>query len=140
MAAALGIAVTGAIFQGLVSSRLGDLLGSSGVSAAQQDSISEQLGSGVIAHVPGLDPGLANQVASAGNEAFVYALGSAMTVSAVIALAGAVVGGLAIRAKGKGPATTLEAAEADLNPGGSALAAKETMEHLAPARAGERVS
>ena len=41
-----------------------------------------------------------------------------MTVSAVIALAGAVIGGLAIRAKGKGPATTLEAAEADLNPGG----------------------
>ncbi len=110
----LGIAVTGAIFQSLVSSRLGDLLGASGVSAAQQDSISEQLGSGVVAEVPGLDPGLAERVAAAGNEAFVYALGSAMTVSAVIALVGAVVGGLAIRAKGKAEAEPLRVpADAD---------------------------
>ncbi len=110
----LGIAVTGAIFQSLVSSRLGDLLGSSGISTAQQDSISEQLGSGVVAHVPGLDPSLVDQVASAGNEAFVYALGSAMTVSAVIALVGAVIGGLAIRAKSKGEAEPLRVpADAD---------------------------
>src|SRR5512147_2521060 len=39
----LGIAVTGAIFQGLVSSRLDTLLGGTGVTAAQRQSISDQL-------------------------------------------------------------------------------------------------
>jgi EmrB/QacA subfamily drug resistance transporter len=66
-----------------------------------------------------------NDAARVGGDDFVYALGTAMTVSAVIALVGAVVGGLAIRAKGRGSGTTVEAAEATVNPGGSAVAAKE---------------
>jgi EmrB/QacA subfamily drug resistance transporter len=131
----LGIAVTGAIFQGLVSAKLGDLLGGSGVSAAQRDSVSEQLGSGTVTHVPGLDAAQAKEVASAGSEAFVYALGNAMTVSAAIALAGAVVGAVAIRAKKRGDELSVEAAEANVNPGGSALAAEERE----LAAAGERV-
>ena len=48
-----------------------------------------------------------------------------MTVSGVVALAGAVVGATAIRAKRKGSAS--EAAEAAVNPGGSELAAREAM-------------
>jgi EmrB/QacA subfamily drug resistance transporter len=119
----LGVAVTGAIFQGLVSSRLDSLLGGSGVSTAQQDSISEQLGGGSTGHIQGLAPGQAKEVASAGAEAFVYALGHAMTVSGAVAVVGAVVGATAIRAKGK--KSTLEAAEAEVNPGGEALAARE---------------
>jgi EmrB/QacA subfamily drug resistance transporter len=123
----LGIAVTGAIFQALVSSKLGDLLGGSGVTVAQQDSVSEQLGSGTVAQVPGLDAAQAKEVASAGAEAFVYALGNAMLVSAAIALAGAVVGAVAIRAKKRDRGITIEAAEANVNPGGSAVAAEEAM-------------
>ncbi|MBK5220067.1 MAG: MFS transporter [Thermoleophilia bacterium] len=130
----LGIAVTGAIFQGLVSSRLDSLLGGSGISAAQRDTVSEQLGGGVVGHLPGLDAAQAKEVAAAGNEAFVYALGNAMTVSAAIALAGAVVGAVAIRAKRRGE-ISIEAAEADVNPGGSALAAEER--ELAAAGAAE---
>jgi hypothetical protein len=128
----LGIAVTGAIFQGLVGSRLGDLLAGSGVSAAQQSRISESLGSGSTeGALSGLDPGQVNQVKVAGSEAFVYALGHAMTVSAIVALVGAAIGATAIRAKRReGPA---EAAEAEVSPGGEVVAAREAVaaEHAA---------
>jgi MFS family permease len=124
----LGVAVTGAIFQGLVSSRLDSLLSGSGVTAAQRDAISERLGGGSVGKVRGLDPAQAKQVSIAGSEAFVYALGHAMTVSAGVALLGAVVGATAIRAKSRKPATTIEAAEATANPGGAAVAAEEAEE------------
>jgi len=124
----LGIAITGAIFQALVSSKLDTLLIGSGISGTQRGDIAEQLGGGsVSAALKGLDPAQAKQASAAGSEAFVYALGNAMTVSAVIALAGAVIGVVAIRAKSKRP-TTVEAAEAVANPGGSAIAAEETEE------------
>src|SRR5690349_16981507 len=68
----LGIAVTGAIFQGLVSSKLDSLLGGSGVTAAQRQSISDQLGGGTVPKVPGLDAAQVKEITVAGNEAFVY--------------------------------------------------------------------
>lgn len=123
----LGIAVTGAIFQGLVSSKLGDLLAGSGVGAAQQDAVSDQLGSGTLPRVPGLDAAQTREVANAGGEAFVYALGNAMMVSAAIALAGAAVAAFAIRAKKREVGMSVEAAEANVNPGGSAVAAEEAV-------------
>jgi EmrB/QacA subfamily drug resistance transporter len=121
----LGVAVTGAIFQGLVSSKLDSLLAGSGVTAAQRSAISDQLGGGSVGNVPGLDPAQAKQVTAAGGEAFVYALGHAMTVSAFVALLGAVIGATAIRAQGRRTPTTVEAAEATANPGGEAVAAEE---------------
>jgi EmrB/QacA subfamily drug resistance transporter len=123
----LGIAVTGAIFQGLVSSRLETLLGGAGITTAQRESISDQLGGGGAPSVPGLDPAQAKEVVAAGNEAFVYALSHAMTVSAFVALFGAAVGAIAIRAKAKTPISP-EAAAAEANPGGEALAAGEARE------------
>jgi EmrB/QacA subfamily drug resistance transporter len=137
----LGVAVTGAIFQGLVSSRLDSLLSGSRISAADRAEISEQLGSGsVTGALKGLDPVQAKQAASAGAESFVYALGHAMSVSGAVALAGAVVGVVAIRAKGKGPSTVKEA-EASVNPGGSAVAAiEESAPAPKPVAAGETVS
>jgi EmrB/QacA subfamily drug resistance transporter len=121
----LGVAVTGAIFQGLVSSRLDTLLVGSGVDAAQRSEIAHQLGGGSTERVQGVDPAQAKEVIAAGREAFVYALGHAMEVSAAVALVGAVVGATAIRAKGK--KSTAKAAEATANPGGSAVAARETV-------------
>jgi len=120
----LGVAVTGAIFQGLVTSKLGSLLSGSGVTAAQRDAVSEQLGGGSVAKVPGLSAAQAKEVTTAGSEAFVYALGHAMTVSGLVALLGAVIGATAIRAKAKGH-TSVEAATAEANPGGEAIAAEE---------------
>ena len=128
----LGVAVTGAIFQGLVSSRLETLLGGTGITAAQQESISDQLGGGGAPSVPGVDPAQAKEVFAAGNEAFVYALSHAMTVSAFVTLAGALVGAFAIRAKGKTPVSA-QAATAEANPGGEAIAAEEAREAAQPA-------
>ncbi len=128
----LGVAVTGAIFQGLIGPRLDSLLAGSGVTAAQRDAISEGLGGGSAGHLPGLDPAQVKQVTLASGEAFVYALGTAMTVSAFVAVAGAVIAAFAIRAKKRAPATTLEEAEAAVNPGGSAVTATEEQPALAP--------
>ncbi len=128
----LGIAVTGAIFQSLVSSRLGDLLNGSGISAGQRNAISAELGGGGTGQIAGLDPTQAREVVSAGGEAFVYALGTAMTVSAAIALAGALIAALTIRARHQ-PAGAAEAPEPNLNPAGPALATEE--HELAPAGA-----
>jgi len=122
----LGVAVTGAIFQGLVSSKLDSLLGGSGVTAGQQEAISDQLGGGSLEKVPGVDPAQAKQVAAAGREAFVYALGHAMTVSGFVALVGALIGATAIRAKTR-TRTTVEAATAEANPGGEGVAAEEAV-------------
>jgi len=97
----LGVAVTGAIFQGLVSSKLDSLLGGSGVTEAQRQSIADQLGGGAAPHVQGLDASQVKGVVAAGNEAFVYALSHAMTVSGFVALLGAGIGATAIRSKAK---------------------------------------
>jgi EmrB/QacA subfamily drug resistance transporter len=124
----LGVAVTGAIFQTLVSSRLDSLLAGSGVTAAQRGAVADQLGGGSIGKVPGLDGAQAKQVAAAGGEAFVYALGHAMTVSGFVALLGALVGATAIRSKRRSAEISVEAVEASVNPGGSALAAEQAEE------------
>jgi EmrB/QacA subfamily drug resistance transporter len=123
----LGVAITGAIFQGLVSSKLDSLLSGSGVTEAQRGAISEQLGGGSVQKVPGLDPAQTKQVIAAGSEAFVYALGHAMTVSGFVALLGAAIGATAIRAKSN-TATSVEAAAAEASPGGEALAGQEAQE------------
>ncbi len=127
----LGIAVTGAIFQGLVSSKLDSLLGGTGVTAAQRESISDQLGGGGVPHVQGLGASQATEVVTAGNEAFVYAVSHAMTVSGFVALVGALIGATAIRSKGR--TTTPEAAVAEASPGGEALAGEEAREAAQPA-------
>lgn len=134
----LGVAVTGAIFQGLVSSHLDSLLTGSGISAVDRSEISEQLGSGSVSGaLKGLDPVQAKEAAAAGADSFVYALGHAMSVSAVVALVGAVIGVTAIRAKGK-YSSTLEETEAAVNPGGSAVTAIEEFEAgRQPVAAGE---
>jgi len=64
---------------------------------------------------------------TASPQQFVDALGFAMTVCAAVALAGAAVGAVAIRAKKNNGEHRLsvEAAEANVNPGGSSIAARE---------------
>jgi EmrB/QacA subfamily drug resistance transporter len=129
----LGVAVTGAIFQGLVGSRLDTLLAGSGISAADRGEIAHQLGAGSAeGALKKLDPAQAKQAAAAGSEAFVYALGHAMSVSGFVALLGAGIGVVAIRAKGK-TASTLEEAEAAVSPGGERVTAIEESEAPEPA-------
>jgi EmrB/QacA subfamily drug resistance transporter len=123
----LGVAVTGAIFQGLVSSRLDTLLTGTGVSAAQRSDVAHALGGGSAqSALAGMSPAQAKQVTAAGQEAFVYALGHAMSVAAVVAVLGAVIGATAIRAKRD--ELSVEAVEAAVSPGGKELAAEELIE------------
>jgi EmrB/QacA subfamily drug resistance transporter len=125
----LGVAVTGAIFQGLVSSHLDSTLSGTGISAADRADIAEQLGSGTVSGaLEGLPPAQAKAAAAAGAESFVFGLSHAMTVSGAVALAGAVIGVTAIRAKNRKPTMTVEASEAVANPGGSAVLAAEEVE------------
>jgi EmrB/QacA subfamily drug resistance transporter len=60
-------------------------------------------------------------------EAFVYALDRAMVVSAFVVLIGVAVGAFAIRAKSR-TAISPQAATAEANPGGEAVAAEEAQE------------
>jgi EmrB/QacA subfamily drug resistance transporter len=64
---------------------------------------------------------------TASPQQFVDALGFAMTVCAAVALLGAAIGAVAIRAKKNNGEhrLTVEAAEANVNPGGSSVAARE---------------
>jgi EmrB/QacA subfamily drug resistance transporter len=119
----LGVAVTGAIFQGLVSSRLAASLAGTGISAAQRSDLVHQLGGSSSGALKGMSPAETKQVAAAGQEAFVYALGHAMTVSALVALSGAAIAVATIRARRH--AVSVEVAEAIANPGGEEIAALE---------------
>ncbi len=95
----LGVAVTGAIFQGLIRSQLDSQLAGTGVSAAQRSALIHQFGGASPEALRGMAPAQAKQVAAAGQEAFVYALGHAMSISAGVALAGALIAALAIRVR-----------------------------------------
>ena len=117
----LGVAVTGAIFQGLISP---SSIATSPAPASPRRSAPSSPTSSAAAPAKRCTAWRRRrrrQVVAAGQEAFVYALGHAMTVSGAVALTGAVVGATAIRAKRKSIST--EAAEAAVNPGGSELAA-----------------
>jgi len=65
---------------------------------------------------------------SATPQQFVDGLSNAMTVSALVALAGALIGAATIRAKPRSKQISAEAVEAAVNPGGSELAAIEEAE------------
>jgi EmrB/QacA subfamily drug resistance transporter len=70
--------------------------------------------------------------AAAKAEAFVYALGHAMTVSAFVVLIGVAVGAFAIRPKSRTTISPLAAA-AEASPGGEALAGEEAQKAVRPA-------
>ena len=95
-----GIAVLGALFQRLASSRLADTLSGLPVGAAQRESMVENLASGGGAAVKNLDPALAERVAAAGRDAFLYALSKGMLLSVGVAIAGIAIAALLIRPAG----------------------------------------
>jgi hypothetical protein len=84
-----GVAVLGALFQHLASSRLSDTLAATGLTAAQRDQLVHNLGSAHDSAGPGLNSDLAAQVVRAARDAFVHALSSSMWLCAGVTLAGA---------------------------------------------------
>jgi hypothetical protein len=95
----LGIAVVGAVFQGAARSRLDDLLGGSGLTAAQRSDIAHGLGGGVSTVPAGVDHAQAAQVTSAAHDAFIGAFASSMRVATAVTVAGVVVAVTLIRSK-----------------------------------------
>jgi EmrB/QacA subfamily drug resistance transporter len=86
-----GVAALGALFQSLAASRVGDVLSGSGISAAKQDAIVENLGSGAMDEtIRSLDPEQARTALHASQDAFVHALSTGMWAAAAVTLAGAV--------------------------------------------------
>jgi EmrB/QacA subfamily drug resistance transporter len=95
----LGVAVIGAVFQGAARSKLDQLLGGSGLSAAQRSSIAHGLGGGQATAPPGLDHSQAAQVTSAAHDAFVSAFAASMKVAAGVVAVGVVVAVALIRSQ-----------------------------------------
>ncbi len=94
LGATLGVAVTGAIFTGLQTSRTVELVGDAGVSVSRDQAMTLE---GVLAGTPGAQQtldGLAGKDASAVEqavrEAFVSALGTSLKISAGLVAAGIV--------------------------------------------------
>ena len=68
--------------------------------AAQRESMVENLASGGGAAVKNLDPALAQRVAAAGRDAFLYALSKGMLLSVGVAIAGIAIAAVLIRPAG----------------------------------------
>jgi hypothetical protein len=118
----LGVAVIGAVFQGAARSKVDQLLGGSGLTAAQRSDIAQGLGGGQSNVPGGLDHSQAAQVTSAAHDAFISAFASSMKVAAGVVAAGVVVALTVIRsqrsskaepeaAAGAAPATELATGE-----------------------------
>ena len=95
-----GVAVLGAIFQGHSKTVLEQGLHGAGLSAAQVDSMSEQLGSGGLHQtLESLPPDVAAQASGAAHDAFISGLTTSIGISAAVAGAGAVLAWFLIAAK-----------------------------------------
>jgi hypothetical protein len=88
----LGVAVTGAVFQGDVRSRLDQLLSSSsGLSAGQQEAMAQSLAGGQAAAPADSTHAQTHQIMTAAHDAFVGAFASSMKVATAFAAAGIVI-------------------------------------------------
>jgi EmrB/QacA subfamily drug resistance transporter len=94
-----GVAAIGALFQAEARSRVDDLLAGSSFSAGQRSDIAHSLAGGGSGSVHGLNNSQADQVARAGHDAFIYALGHAMRLSTAVAAAGVLIGLLLIESR-----------------------------------------
>jgi MFS family permease len=112
-----GVAAIGALFQSLARTRIDERLSSLHLPAGTRDGIVDNLGSGAGSQMlHGMDPHRAAQVGSAMHDAFIYALGGALTLSAAVAAVGAVLAIVLIEpmrktARHADPARGAEAAE-----------------------------
>jgi hypothetical protein len=87
-----GVAAIGALFQSLSHDRVVQAANEAGVPASMEHELVENLGSGHANDLAQqLDPAAAERLADGMREAFVHALGGALTLSAIVAAVGAVI-------------------------------------------------
>ncbi|MEA2350825.1 MAG: hypothetical protein QOG86_1766 [Thermoleophilaceae bacterium] len=104
-----GVAAIGALFQSLARTRIDSKLSGLHLPNGVRSSIVDNLGSGASSQsLHGIAPAQAKQVGAAMHDAFVYALGGGLTLSASVAAVGAVLALLLI-----GPKRTTEAQRPD---------------------------
>jgi hypothetical protein len=112
-----GVAAIGALFQSLARTRIDERLSSLHLPAGTREGIVDNLGSGAGSQMlHRMDPHQAAQVGSAMHDAFIHALGGALTLSAAVAAIGAVLALVLIEpmrkpARHADPARHAEAAE-----------------------------
>jgi EmrB/QacA subfamily drug resistance transporter len=87
-----GVAAIGALFQSLAHDRATQAAQAAGVPSSMQHELVDNLGSGRADDIARqLDPAAAAQLTRGMHEAFVHALGGALTLSAIVAAAGSVI-------------------------------------------------
>ena len=85
-----GVAAIGALFQSLAHDRVTEAARAAGVPRSMEHELVENLGSGRVDELAGqLDPAAAERLSEGMREAFVHALGGALTLSAAVAALGA---------------------------------------------------
>jgi EmrB/QacA subfamily drug resistance transporter len=85
-----GVAAIGALFQSLAHDRVTAAAQAAGVPASERHELVESLGSGHVNEIASrLDPAAAERLGDGMREAFVHALGGALTLSAAVAAVGA---------------------------------------------------
>jgi EmrB/QacA subfamily drug resistance transporter len=118
-----GVAVLGAIFQGHSKTALEQGLHGAGLSPAQIESMSQQLGSGGLQQtLDAMPPQVAHQAAGAAHDAFISGLTTSIGISAAVAAAGAV---LALFLIGSRRSQPLDDGSAEAAPGAVAAVAPE---------------
>jgi EmrB/QacA subfamily drug resistance transporter len=97
-----GVAAIGALFQSLARDRVGEAAAAADLPASVEHELVENLGSGRLDQVaPGLDPQATERLADGMREAFVHALGGALTLSAAVAALGVVLALALVEPKAK---------------------------------------
>jgi EmrB/QacA subfamily drug resistance transporter len=87
-----GVAAIGALFQSLARDRVGEAAQAAGLPASMEHELVENLGSGRLEGIAReLEPAAAERLADGMREAFVHALGGALTLSAAVAALGVVI-------------------------------------------------
>ena len=87
-----GVAAIGALFQHLAQGRVADAAHVAGVSPRMEHDLVENLGSGRLDEITrNMDPAAAERLAEGMRDAFVHALGGALTLSAAVAAVGVVI-------------------------------------------------
>jgi MFS family permease len=84
-----GVAAIGALFQSLAHDRVAQAAQTAGVPPGMEHELVENLGSGRLDEITrNMDPAAAERLADGMRDAFVHALGGALTLSAAVAAAG----------------------------------------------------
>ena len=134
-----GVAAIGALFQSLAHDRVAQAAHAAGVSPGMENELVENLGSGRAEEIARqLEPATAERLTDGMHEAFVHALGGALTLSAAVAAAGVVIALVLVAPKKAAPGGGREAPARGRRARGRAVARASRRYHPARSQATRR--